>query len=200
MTMEANRSSVFIVGGDDLFNASTACLFEADNLDVRMVPSASQVLSQDMALAPSCIVLDARKPGTSFLQFQSALQRSHFDVPLVCVTDDADLASLSGEPIVLTAIRSALSRDVHRRESAHSADQTRQLYARLTPCEREVMKLVSRGLMNKQIAWELGVSERTVKAHRGNARKKMGSRSLAELIRMLDAIQPAADEEFGIKT
>jgi FixJ family two-component response regulator len=187
--MGENRPAVFVVGDDDMFRNSAAGLLETENLDVKLVPSALQFVASDIPRTPSCIILDARKPGTSVLQFQSALRRWHCDVPVVCVTDHADIATPSGEPILLTAVRSALSRDAQRRETKRSIDRIRELYSTLTAREREVIVLVSEGLMNKQVAWQLGITEITVKVHRGNATRKMGARSFAELVRMLDALQ-----------
>jgi FixJ family two-component response regulator len=91
--------------------------------------------------------------------------------------------------MLLTAVRSALTQDARRRESEKLAGQISKLHSALTRREQSVIALVGQGLMNKQIAWELGIAEITVKVHRSNATKKMGARSLAELVRMLDALQ-----------
>jgi FixJ family two-component response regulator len=131
----------------------------------------------------------------------SCLRRSRCDVPIVCVTDSADIPAMPSEtngvigevvdePIMLSTVRSALKTDERRCESVKTADKIRKLYSELTLREQEVISMVSEGLMNKQIAWELGITKITVKVHRGNATRKMGGRSLPELVRMLDLVEP----------
>lgn len=202
MTWEVSKAAVFVMSDDDASRISIARLLKAEDLDVRLVPTALPLATSELPAKPSCVVLDARRPGISVLQFQFMLRRAGCNVPLVCVTDPADIQLpsgetggeaewLSGEPVLLAAVRSALTQDAQRRESEKSASQIGQLYAALTLREREVIALVCEGLMNKQIAWQLGISEITVKVHRGNATRKMGARSLADLVRMLDTLQPA---------
>jgi FixJ family two-component response regulator len=188
MATEADRLTVFIVG-DDVFKMSVARLFRNETVDVRRVSSNFQFGASNMSDTSRCIVLDARRPGISVLQFQSELRRARCEVPLVCVTDDSDISTPPAEPLLLAAVRSALLRDAQRRESEQSADQISGRYSTLTSREREVVARVGGGLMNKQIAGELGIAEITVKVHRGNANRKLGARSFADLIRMADVIK-----------
>ena len=151
----------------------------------------------------SCLVLDVRLPGGSGLDFQSELEKAKIHVPIIFITGHGDIpmsvkAMKAGAVEFLTkpfrdqelldAIQVALNRDRTRRHNDNAVSSLRALYELSTPREREVMALVTAGLMNKQIAAQLDLSEVTVKVHRGNAMGKMGARSLAELVRMADVL------------
>jgi FixJ family two-component response regulator len=149
------------------------------------------------------LVLDVRLPGLSGLDFQTELTKANIHIPIIFITGHGDIpmtvrAMKAGAVEFLTkpfrdqdlldAIRLGLERDRTRRESQDTVSKLRALFESLTPREQEIIAYVTAGLMNKQIAGELGVSEITVKVHRGNVMRKMGAKSLAELVRMADAL------------
>ena len=155
--------------------------------------------SAELPDVDSCLVLDVRLPGVSGLDFQGELAKAKIQIPIIFITGHGDIpmsvrAMKAGAVEFLTkpfrdqelldAIQVALSLDRTRRESEKAASLLRRHYETLTSREREVMALVAAGLMNKQIAAELNISEVTVKVHRGHVMSKMGARSLAELVRM----------------
>jgi len=153
--------------------------------------------------AASCLLLDVRMPGMSGLDFQVELTKSGIHIPIIFMTGHGDIpmsvrAMKAGavefltkplrEQDLLDAVRVALEREEVRRESETSAAKLRALFDQLTSREQEVLSLVTAGLMNKQVAGELGVSEIMVKVHRGNVMRKMGARSLADLVIMAEAL------------
>jgi len=152
---------------------------------------------------PTCLVLDVRLPGLSGLDFQAELAKAHIDIPIVFMTGHGDIpmtvrAMKAGaveflpkpfrDQDMLDAVQIGLERDRSRRKNAGDAAKLKATFDTLTSREQEIMGLVTAGLMNKQIAGELGVSEITVKVHRGNVMRKMGAKSLADLVRMADAL------------
>lgn len=153
--------------------------------------------------AAACLVLDIRLPGVSGLDFQAELAKANIHIPVIFITGHGDIpmtvrAMKAGAVEFLTkpfrdqdlldAVQAALERDRARHAQDKAVYEVRSRYQELTPREQEVIGFVTAGLMNKQIAAELGVSEITVKVHRGNVMKKMGARSLADLVRMADAL------------
>jgi FixJ family two-component response regulator len=154
-------------------------------------------------IAAACLILDVRLPGVSGLDFQADLAKADTHLPIIFISGFGDIpmtvrAMKAGavefltkpfrEQDLLDAVQLALQRDRDRRARDVTFLQTRARFEALTSREQEVLSLVTAGLMNKQIAAELGVSEITVKVHRGNAMKKMDARSLADLVRMADAL------------
>jgi FixJ family two-component response regulator len=165
--------------------------------------SAPELLQSDLPGAPSCLVLDIRLPGISGLDFQIDLANAGIHIPIIFMTGHGDIpmsvqAMKAGAVDFLTkplrqqemihAVTRALAADQKRRAAEKTVSGLRLLYESLTPREREVLPLVTAGMMNKLIAAELGVSEITVKVHRGNIMRKMHTRSLADLARIADAL------------
>ena len=194
---------VFVVDDDASVRQALGSLLRSVGLQVEVFGSTAEYLASKLPDAASCLVLDIRLPGLSGLDFQAELAKSKIHVPIIFITGHGDIpmsvrAMKAGAVEFLTkpfrdqdlldAIRIALERDRTSRENDKAVSSLRALYGSLTPREREVMALVTVGLMNKQIAAELDVSEITVKVHRGNAMGKMGARSLADLVRMADVL------------
>jgi FixJ family two-component response regulator len=169
----------------------------------RSVCGSSEFLSAKLPNAPSCLVLDIRLPGASGLDFQTELAKANILIPIIFITGHGDIpmtvrAMKAGaiefltkpfrDQDLLDAVQLGLDRDRVRRGSEKTASDLRTRFESLTPREQEVITFVTAGLMNKQIAAEIGVSEITVKVHRGNVMRKMGARSLADLVRMADTL------------
>jgi FixJ family two-component response regulator len=194
---------VFIIDDDASLRDALKRTFRSVGLDAEAFGSTAEFLQSTRPDVPSCLVLDVRLPGLSGLDFQTELAKAELSIPIIFITGHGDIpmsvkAMKAGavefltKPIrdqdLLDAVRVALDRDRERREREQSVSRLRVRLATLTAREREVIALVTSGLMNKQIAGELGVSEITVKVHRGNLMKKMGAKSVAELVRMADML------------
>jgi FixJ family two-component response regulator len=173
-------------------------------LNAQVFGTPGEFLRTNIHDGPSCLVLDVRLPGLSGLDFQAELARANVHIPIIFITGHGDIpmsvqAMKAGAVEFLTkpfrdqdlldAVQFALERDRSRRDNEKTVTQLRNHLELLTAREREVMALVCTGLLNKQIAAELGVSEITVKVHRGQAMRKMGAKSLAELVRMADLLR-----------
>jgi FixJ family two-component response regulator len=205
--MNAERSVVFVVDDDTSMRGALENLIGSVGLEVRAFASPQEFLRADRPDAPGCLVLDVRLPGKSGLAFQEDLVKAGIALPVIFITGHGDIpmsvrAMKAGAVEFLTkpfhdqemldAIHAALERDRARRRDAAVLAELKTRYAALTEREREVMKLVAAGRANKQIAAELGLSEVTVKVHRGQVMRKMRARSLADLVRMADRLGPAA--------
>jgi len=195
--------TVFVVDDDTAVREALSSLIRSVDLAVETFGSAAEFLRAKLPDAPSCLVLDVRLPGVSGLDFQSELAKSGIHIPIIFVTGHGDIpmtvkAMKAGAVEFLTkpfrdqdmldAIQVALERDRNRREQDDKLTQLKALFESLTIREQEVIGLVTAGLMNKQIAAEMGVSVITVKVHRGNVMRKMSAKSLAELVRMADVL------------
>jgi FixJ family two-component response regulator len=196
-------SVVFVVDDDASVRDGLKSLLRSVDLHVETFGSAPEFLQSKLPDAPGCLVLDVRLPGLSGLDFQAELAKAGIGIPIIFITGHGDIpmsvrAMKAGavefltkpfrEQDMLDAIRVALERDRDRRDQDRKTSELRKTFDSLTSREQEVMGLVTAGLMNKQIAAEIGVSEITVKVHRGNVMRKMEARSLADLVRMADAL------------
>jgi FixJ family two-component response regulator len=172
-------------------------------LRVEVFASAREFLQSNRPDVPSCLVLDVRLPGLSGLDFQAELLKADIRIPIVFITGHGDipmtvqamkagavdfLAKPFRDQDLLDAVATAIQRDQQRREHDKMIAEMRAHFSSLTSREREIMALVASGLMSKQIAAQIGLSEITVKVHRSHLMKKMGARSVAELIRMAEAL------------
>jgi FixJ family two-component response regulator len=194
---------VFVVDDDPSLREALSSLLRSVGLRVEVFGSAPELLQTKLPDVASCLVLDIRLPKRSGLDFQTELAKADIEIPIIFITAHGDVpmtvrAMKAGavdflikpfrDQDLLDAVTIALERDRKRREEAKGLEEVKSLFQSLTPREREVMTLVTTGLMNKQIAAEIGVTEITVKIHRGHAMRKMKAKSLADLVRMAEAL------------
>jgi FixJ family two-component response regulator len=221
-SMSASQSSIStalicVVDDDTDVRNSLSSLLRAVGYSVETFAGPSEFLASDAINSASCLILDIRLGEADGLEFQKELVESDASIPVILISGYGDIpmtvrAMKAGavnflpkpfeEEALLAAVQEAVSRDQRRRADAQRDENIRLRYDSLTSREREVMGLVTAGLMNKQVAWRLSLSEITVKIHRGNMMRKMQAKSLAELVRMADMLgvrqaspdqQPARD-------
>jgi RNA polymerase sigma factor (sigma-70 family) len=197
------RPVVFVVDDDLAMREALQDLLASVGMDVRVFASTQEFMQAQRPDAPGCLVLDVRLPGASGLSFQEELPRAGVDLPVIFITGHGDIpmtvramkagaVEFLSKPFrdqeLLDAIDAAIERHRAQRLETAIVAQLRQRFAALTQREREVMALVSAGRVNKQIAAELGISEATVKVHRGQIMRKMQTTSLAQLVRIADTL------------
>jgi FixJ family two-component response regulator len=203
--IQNSDAKVFVVDDDAAVRESLVELFASVGLPVETFPSTAEFLKKKQTEGPHCLVLDVRLPGWSGLELQAELAKMGAQLPIIFVTGHGDIpmsvrAMKAGaiefltKPVrdqeLLDAVQRGLELDRARRAQLRSIDEVRARFTSLTAREQEVIALVNAGLLNKQIAGRLGVSEVTVKVHRSNAMRKMGAKSLAHLLRMVQVLEP----------
>ena len=197
-------SIVLVVDDDPLVRGALSSLFRSVDLRVQTFESAIQLLEQSLPDVPSCLVLDVRLPRLSGLELQTDLRASGVMLPIVFITAHGDIPMSVGamkagavdfltkpfrEQEMLDAVSRAIELDRLRRQEDKAMMVVRDRFASLTPRQREIMGLVTGGLMNKQISAKLGISEMTVKIHRGHVMRKMDARSLADLVILSERLE-----------
>ena len=196
---------VHVVDDDASMRGALEGLFESVGLQTRTYATAKDFLSINVSDRPGCIVLDVRLPDMNGLDFQTRLIQIGVGIPVVMMTGFGDipmsvramkrgavdfLAKPFRDQDMLDAVMAAIERDRQRRAVENDVSHLRERFATLSPREQEVMLHVTAGKMNEQVAGDLGISEITVKIHRGAAMHKMGARTYAELVRMADVLKP----------
>ncbi len=199
----ALAGTAYIVDDDQSLRVALDSLFRSVGIATRQFSSAAEFLAEPHVEGPACLVLDVRLPGANGLDFQDQLIEMGVAIPIVFMTGHADvpmsvramkagavdfLAKPFRDQDMLDAVSSALERDQARRAELSKDDTVRSRFATLSPREQQVMTLVTAGKLNKQVAGDLDLSEITVKIHRGSAMRKMGAKSLADLVRMAEAL------------
>jgi FixJ family two-component response regulator len=199
----AGGPTVLVVEDDELVRRALRNLFQSVGLEVQLFGSASDMLQSKLPATASCLVLDVRLPGLSGLDFQTELAKANIHIPIIFMSGHGDIPmtvrAMKGGAVdfltkpfrdqdMLDAVGAAIERDRKRREVEKLVADLRARFQALTPREREIFAFIPSGLMNKQIAAELGLAEITVKIHRGHITRKMGAKSLAELVRQAEAL------------
>lgn len=198
------RAVVHVVDDDASMRDALAGLFDSVGLATKTYPAARDFLAISPVDRPGCIVIDIRLPDMNGLDFQERLVERGSRLPVVMMTGHGDI-SMSvramkhgavdflpkpfNDQHMLDAVMAAIERDRQRRKTDGDFSQMQQKFQTLSPRELQVMQLVTAGKMNKQVAGDLGISEITVKIHRGAAMRKMGARTLADLVRMSEALK-----------
>ena len=197
---------VFVIDDDESVRRGLERLLRSVGLQVESFPSAREFISRPIPDRPACILLDLRLPGASGLEVQDTLARLGRDIPVIFISGHADVASSVralkagavdfllkpfNDQALLDIVHEALDRARHEQQERAERLVIRQRFDTLTPRERDVLQLVVRGLLNKQIAAELGIAEKTVKFHRGRVMAKTQAGSVAELVRQAEKVEAA---------
>jgi RNA polymerase sigma factor (sigma-70 family) len=199
---------VFVVDDDPSVRSSLKFLMSSVGLQVESFDSADALLERKLPDAPSCLVLDVRLRGLSGLDFQRELAARNCHMPIIFITGHGDIpmsvrAMKAGAVEFLTkpfrdqdlldAVRIALEKDRGRRERKKEVSDLKERFNSLTPREQKVISMVVSGMLNKQIADQLGTAENTVKVHRSRAMEKMHAQSVAELVKMIDKLESSVE-------
>ncbi|HEX3162375.1 MAG TPA: response regulator transcription factor [Pseudolabrys sp.] len=205
LSQTSERAIVHVVDDDASMRGALEGLFDSVGLDTQSYAAARDFLATSLVDKPGCIVIDIRLPDMNGLDFQIQLTEMGVRLPVVMITGYGDIpmsvramkrgaVDFLPKPFhdqdMLDAVIAAIERDRQRRTVESDVSQLQQRFGTLSPRELQVMQLVTAGKMNKQIAGDLGISEITVKIHRGAAMRKMGARTLADLVRMADMLKP----------
>ena len=203
--MPEPTSLIFVVDDEASVRAAICNLLESVGLRSEVFASTEDFLNSSRPEVPSCLVLDVKLPGMSGLEFQEVLRKSNVQIPIIFITAHGDVPTVKRamkagavefltKPFkkkdLLAAIHQSLERDRARRDEETAISELSSRFGSLSAREREVMELVTAGLLNKQIAGQLGLSEVTVKLHRRHIMEKMQAASLVELVRMFDRLKP----------
>ena len=201
--LTTDERTVLVIDDDPLTCGALSSLFRSVGLSVRTFASATELLEHPLPDVPSCLVLDVRLPRLSGFDLQTELSRLDVKIPIIFITGHGDIpmsvkAMKAGAVDFLTkpfrdlemldAVTGALERDLKRCREEQSNLGIRARFETLTPRERQIMALVTAGLMNKEVAFRIGISEMTVKIHRGHMMRKMGMKSLADLVLVAEAL------------
>ena len=198
---------VYVIDDDASFRKAVSRLLRSAGLEVETLASATEFLERPAVDRPSCLVLDVRMPGPSGMDLQAALLEDRRDIPIVFMTGHGDVSTgvraMKGGAVdflekpfrgreLLACVQRGLARSQQSREERADRVAVERRFATLTSRERDVLRLVVTGMLNKQIAGVLGIAEKTVKIHRGNMTQKMGTGSVAELVAMVQKLEPAS--------
>lgn len=201
--MTGSNPTVVVIDDEQAIRESLGSLFKSIGLDVQLFSSGPEFLKSGRPDGPSCLVLDVRMPDASGLDIQRELAAADIRVPIIFITGHGDIhmsvQAMKGGAIefltkpfreqeLLDAVQLGLARDRAERDEEQHLSTLKERFASLTPREREIMHHVAQGRLNKQIAFDMGISEITVKVHRGQVMRKMNARSLPELARMSDLL------------
>jgi len=201
----SEKAIVYVVDDDASVRGALEYLFESIGLDTRTYAAAGEFLTAQLDDRPGCIVVDVRLPDMNGLDFQNRLTQMDVRLPVVVITAYGDIpmsvramkrgaVDFLPKPVhdqdMLDAVMAAIERDRKRRAADSDIARIQQRFGTLSPREQQVMLLVTSGKMNKQVAGDLGISEITAKIHRGAAMRKMGAKTLADLVRMAEVVRP----------